>query len=192
MKKTTITFISALMLIGHGAFAEEVNVHEKADTTTVSLAPYSLGLGAGVISALSPKLKDESPAFMKMSVIQSITFMDKWNVGLDLDWLLPGQNWGGELSLDYLFANTALQPFVGAGAGMRYFETGNNFGENIGASGTVHAGVLISVMDELQLRVRVPFHVVMNKEMDMGVGLDLGILFSSPQRTNKVRKLKYQ
>lgn len=191
MKKNVITFISSLMLLGHGAFAEDVNIHEKADTTTVSLAPYSLGLGAGVISALNSELKDESPAFMKMSVIQSITFADKWSMGLDIDWLLPGQNWGGELSVDYLFANGAIQPFLGAGGGMRYFESGSDFGHNIGASGTVHAGMLISVMDELQLRIRVPFHVVANDAGDMGVGLDVGVLFSSPQRTTKVRKLKY-
>lgn len=192
MKKRILYLVAALAFLGRTAHAEDVNLSEKPETTSVSLSPYSVGLGAGVISALNPELKRESPAFMKMSIIQSITFADRWNMGLDLDWLVPGQNWGGELTLDYLLATGAIQPFIGAGGGMRYFDkAGSDFGHDIGASGTVHVGMLISVLDELQLRIRVPFHVVANDAGDRGVGLDVGFLFSSPQRTTKVRKLKY-
>jgi hypothetical protein len=191
MKIRNLYLLAALALLGQNVFAEDVNLSEKPETTTVSLSPYSLGLGAGVISALNPELKDESPAFMKLSIIQSITFADRWNVGLDADWLLPGKNWGGELSLDYLLGSGGFQPFIGAGGGIRYFDK-TDFGHDIGASGTVHVGMLIDVLDELQLRVRVPFHIVANDAGDRGVGLDVGFLFSSPQRTTKVRKLKYQ
>jgi hypothetical protein len=192
MKKRILYLVATLALLGQTARAEDVNLSETPETTSVSLSPYSLGLGAGVITALNPELKRESPAFMKMSIIQSITFADRWNMGLDLDWLLPGQNWGGELSIDYLLATGPFQPFIGAGGGMRYFEKkGSDFGHDIGASGTVHIGMLVSVMDELQLRIRVPFHVVANDAGDRGVGVDVGFLFSSPLRTTKVRKLKY-
>ena len=33
--------------------AEELNLNEKPDTVRVSLAPYSIGLGGGAISALN-------------------------------------------------------------------------------------------------------------------------------------------
>ncbi len=190
--KPSIFALASLFFLTHPIHAEDVNLNEKADTTTVSLAPYSIGLGAGVVSALNSELKDESPAFMKMSIIQSITFADRWNMGLDIDWLLPGQNWAGELSLDYLLGKGSFQPFIGAGAGIRYFDKPSaDFGNNIGASGTVHVGMLLDIMDELQLRIRVPYHIVANTAGDQGVGLDIGFLFSSPQRTSKVRKLKY-
>lgn len=192
MKTQLLTLLAALSLGGQAVMAEDLNLNNKADTVTGSLSPYSFGLGAGVVTALNPELEDESPAFMKLSIIQSITFAERWNMGLDLDWLLPGQNWGGELSLDYLLATGSFQPFIGAGGGMRYFDkSSRDFGENIGVSGTVHAGMLLDVMDELQLRIRVPFHMIANRDGDRGVGLDVGFLFSSPHRNTKVRKLKY-
>ena len=172
------------------ARAEDLNLNEKPDTVQASLAPYSLGLGAGVVSAVNDELSARSAAFLKLSVIQSVQFTDHVAAGLDLDWLLPGQNWGGDLTLDYLILTGAIKPFVGIGGGIRYFDK-PAFGDGIGASGTVHAGLILDVMDEMQLRIRVPFHVVANKDMDQGVGLDVGFLFSSPLRTTKVKKLKY-
>jgi hypothetical protein len=173
------------------ARAEDLNLNEKPDTVQASLSPYSLGLGAGVISAVNDELSNRSAAFMKLSVIQSIQFTDHMAAGLDLDWMLPGQNWGGDLTLDYLMATGAIKPFVGVGGGIRYFDKAGPFGDNIGASGTVHAGLLLDVIDEMQLRIRVPYHVVANKAMDQDVGIDVGFLFSSPLRTTKVKKLKY-
>ena len=185
--------VVAMVLLGKTVRAEDVNLTDMPETTTVSLSPYSLGIGAGVISALNPELEARSPAFMKLSIIQSIAFADRWNMGLDLDWLLPGQNWGGEVSLDYLMGSRSFRPFIGAGGGMRYFDKrGTDFGHDLGVSGTVHVGMVVDVMDELQLRIRVPFHIVANDAGDRGVGLDVGVLFSSPQRTTSVRKLKYR
>ncbi len=192
MKKSILCLIATLALSGQALHAENVNLAETPETTSVSLSPYSFGFGGGVITALNPELKKESPAFLKMSIIQSITFAERWNMGLDIDWLVPGQNWGGEMSIDYLMGAGSFQPFVGAGGGFRYFDkTGTDFGHDIGASGTVHVGMLLDILDELQLRIRVPFHIVANDAGDRGIGLDVGILFSSPLRKTSVRKLKY-
>jgi hypothetical protein len=174
------------------ARAEDLNLNEKPDTVkTASLSPYSLGLGAGVVSAINDELSDRSAAFLKLSIIQSLQFTDHMAAGLDLDWLAPGQNWGGELTVDYLMATGAIKPFVGVGGGIRYFDKAGPFGDNLGAAGSVHAGLMLDVMDELQLRIRVPYHVVANKAGDQGVGIDVGFLFSSPLRTTHVKKLKY-
>ncbi len=192
MKLRILFMTAALILSVRTARAEDVNINEKPETTMVSLMPYSLGVGAGVFSALNTELQDESPAFLKLSIIQSINFADRFNLGLDADWLAPGNNWGGELSLDYLLATGTFKPFFGAGGGIRYFDKANsNFGHDLGVSGTVHVGMIFDVMDELQLRIRVPFTLVANDAGDRGVGLDVGILFSSPQRTSRVKKLKY-
>src|SRR3954469_3790753 len=66
------------------ARAEDLNLNEKPDTVQASLAPYSLGLGAGAISALNNELSDRSAAFLKLSVIQSLQFTDHMAAGLDL------------------------------------------------------------------------------------------------------------
>jgi hypothetical protein len=192
MKTSMLTFAAFLAFAGPKAMAEELNLNEKPDTVTASLSPYSFGLGGGVISSLNDELSDRSPTFLKLTVTQSIQFQDHWVAGLDLDWMLPGQNWGGDLTLDYLLATGNFKPFIGAGGGFRIFDKlGSSFGNDIGASGTVHAGMLLDVLDELQLRVRVPFHVVANTAGDRGVGVDVAFLFSSPLRNTKVKKLKY-
>jgi hypothetical protein len=193
MRTQLLSLVAAIALAGGTVKAEELNLNEKPDTVQVSLSPYSLGVGAGVLSALNTELMDQSPAFLKLSVIQSINFAERWNMGLDLDWMLPGQNWGGELSVDYLLATGSFKPFLGAGGGFRYFDkTGSDFGHDLGASGTVHVGMMLDVLDEMQLRIRVPFHLVANDVRDMGIGVDVGVLFSSPLRNTKVRKLKYR
>jgi hypothetical protein len=174
------------------ARAEDLNLNEKPDTVQAFLAPYSFGLGAGVFSPVNEELSDRSAAFLRLSVIQSIRFAEHFSAGLDLDWMLPGQNWGGELALDYLIASGPIQPFTGIGGGIRYFDKRHSpFGDDLGAAGTIHAGLLLDVLDELQLRVRVPYTVVANRVWDAGVGVDVGFLLSSPLRTAKVKKLKY-
>ena len=192
MKTSMLTLAAFLAFAGPKAMAEELNLNEKPDTVVAFISPYSFGLGGGVISPLNDELSDENPTFLKLSVVQSIQFQEHWVAGLDLDWMLPGQNWGGDLTLDYLLATGSFKPFIGAGGGFRFFDKeGSSFGNDIGASGTVHAGMLLDVLDELQLRIRVPFHVVANTAGDRGVGVDVAFLFSSPLRNTKVKKLKY-
>lgn len=186
-------FLPLLALAALPVAAEDLNLNEKPDTVKVALSPYSLGIGAGAIAALNPELKNESEMFFKVSVIQSIALNDFVTVGLDLDWLFPGANWGGALNLDYTMpVGRGLKPFIGVGAGMNSFDkSGQDFGQGFGPSATVHAGLLLDVMDELQLRIRVPFTIVADHDGDRTVGLDIGLLFSSPHRNTKVKKLVY-
>ncbi|MDB5106650.1 MAG: hypothetical protein JWP91_4339 [Fibrobacteres bacterium] len=188
----TFAALAVMALTGRTVMAEELNLNETADTVKASLSPLSFGIQGGVITPLNDELSDRSAAFMKLSLVTSINFQEHWVAGMDLDWLLPGQNYGLDLTVDYLLATGAFKPFIGAGGGFRYFDKrGSDFGNDIGAAGTVHAGMLLDVLDELQLRIRVPFHVVANTAGDRGVGIDAALLFSSPHRNTKVRKLRY-
>jgi hypothetical protein len=190
--KRFLSLLAAFSLAGLDARAEDLNLNEKPDTVRVSLSPYSLGVGAGAVAALNPELRDnESEMFMKISIIQSVAINEMLNVGLDLDWLFPGSNWSGLINLDYTAPMQHFKPFIGVGAGMSYFDKGERFGNGFGPAASVHAGILLDVMDELQLRVRVPFTVVANHDGDRTVGVDIGLLFSSPHRNTKVKKLVY-
>jgi hypothetical protein len=81
---------------------------------------------------------------------------------------------------------------VGAGAGLRSLDyEGEPFGKGLGIEGLVHAGIYLDVLDNLQLRVRVPYRVIANSHKDQAAGLDVALLFSSHMRKTKVRKLNY-
>jgi hypothetical protein len=189
-----IGMLSALML---GAFsglatAEDVNLDSRPETTTVALSSWSVGPGIGVLGVLSGDLNDESPQFLSLSLAQSVRFRENWDLGIDLDWWAPGNNYGGALSLSYLFGDMAVKPFLGVGVGLRSVDyEGQSFGHGLGAEASAYAGAYLDVLDNLQLRVRVPYRFIANSPRDQVAGLDISLLFSSSQRTTKVKKLKY-
>jgi hypothetical protein len=104
MSNRILSVLAFIILGGAQARAEDINPNEKPDTVKISLSPYSIGLGAGAFFATNDELTQESEQFLKLTLAQSIAFGEDWLMNLDLDWFLPGQNWGGDLTVDYLMA----------------------------------------------------------------------------------------
>lgn len=183
--------LSALLLVTP-ASAEDVDTSNHADTVSVRLSPYAAGLGAGAFAAVNGELANESEAFLKLSFVQSIQFGDHLAMGLDINWFAPGANWGGDMTVNYLMGNASFRPFIGAGAGFHSFDKeGQDFGQGLGPSGVVHVGLMLDVMDELQMRIRVPFYIVANKDQDRMVGMDVAFLLGKPPYAKRVKKLVY-
>jgi hypothetical protein len=194
MRIATTAFLPALALIlaAGAARAEDVNLNARPETTEVALSRYAIGPAIGVIGPVSGDMSEISAQFLSLSLAQSIRFRENWDLGLDVDWWAPGNNWGGTMSVSYLFGNAAFRPFVGAGAGLRSLDyEDENFGKGLGVEGLVHAGLYLDVLDNLQLRVRVPYRVIANSHKDQAAGLDVSLMFSSGMRKTKVRKLTY-
>src|SRR5690606_13682300 len=104
--------------------------------------------GVGVLGAVSGDLTDISEQFLSLTLAQSIRFRENWDLGLDLDWWAPGNNWGGAMSVSYLFGSAAFRPFVGAGAGLRPLDyDGEPFGKGLGVEGRGQAGLFLDVLD---------------------------------------------
>ncbi len=191
MKPSILAMAASVFLTQAAAQAEDLNLNNRPETTSVALSPYSFGFGVGAMTALNPELRDESAAHIRLSFAQSIRFQENLDLGLDLDWWGPGGNWGGTLFLDYLIGQGAVRPLIGVGGGIHHWDYYDEFGEGFGAAMTAHAGILLDVTDELQLRVRIPYHLTLNANQDMSAGLDLALLISSPHRKTNVKKLKY-
>jgi opacity protein-like surface antigen len=150
-------------------------------TSPVSI--YSGGAAIGVVKAFNASLKTESRNFFRLSFINDVYLTDFTHLFMDVDWLAPRSNFGMDAGLDILASKGRFRPFLGAGVGIRYFEKkGYAFGDNFGPSATVHAGALVDFSRTVQLRVRVPYHFVLNQTRDAGAGLDIGLLFSKPFR----------
>jgi opacity protein-like surface antigen len=185
--------LAALAIIGSAQWvaAEELNLKETPETTTVALTPFSLGVEVGGLAALNDELRDKNETFFQFGIASSIIFADHFAMGLNFDWFVPGSSMGGGLTLDYILGKGAFRPFAGAGVGLHRFDNDHKFSDEFGISGTVHAGLLFDVMDELQLRVRVPLYMVANKNYDQLAGVDFALLFSNPLRNTRVKKLTY-
>jgi hypothetical protein len=162
----------------------------ESGVPTSPLAIYSGGAGMGVIRSINPDLKLESKNFFKLSFINDIYLTDIKHLFIDVDWLAPRGNFGADVGFDYLLSTSRFRPFVGAGIGLRIFDKkGFAFGDNFGPSATLHAGLIVELSKTVQLRIRLPFHAVLNETRDGGAGLDIGLLFSKPYR--HVKQLHY-
>jgi hypothetical protein len=174
------------------AQAEDVNLNNYPETTTVALSRYSVGPGIGVVGSVAGDMTRISDQFLSLSVSQSIRFRDNWDLGIDAEYWAPGSNFGGTMAVSYLIGNAAFRPFVGVGAGLRSLDYPDEaFGKGLGVEGLVHAGIYLDVLDNMQMRVRVPYRFIANSHRDQAAGLDVALLFSSSMRKTTVRKLQY-
>lgn len=173
--------------------AEDVNLNSHPETTTVALSQYSIGPGLGVVGGTAGDMSDRlSKQLLSLSLAQSIRFQENWDLGIDAEYWVPRDNYGLSMTLSYLIGNAAFRPFIGAGAGIRSLDyKGEPMGDGLGMEGLIHAGVYLDVLDNLQMRVRVPYRIIANSHGDQAIGLDIALLFSSSQRKTKVRKLTY-
>ncbi len=184
MKQKTVMVLAAVMCVTVSA-----KDPTEAGVPTSPLMTYSAGAALGVIRSVNDSLKIESRNFFKLSFANDIYLTDVKHLFIDADWLGPRANFGMDVGVDYLLPGR-FRPFFGAGVGVRYFDkAGFKFGDNFGPSATLHAGVLIRLSKTAQLRIRAPFHGVLNRTSDMGAGLDIGLIFSKPFRN--VRELDY-
>jgi len=53
----------------------------------------------------------------------------------------------------------------------------------------MHIGFELDISEKVQMRFKIPYHVVANQSRDQAVGLDMGLLFSKGYK--KVKKLEY-
>jgi hypothetical protein len=179
---TAITAVLGLCLVSWAGDPSEKGV------PTSPLTIYSGGLGIGASHALNEELKSVQTNFLKLTFANTIFFTEYIAVFFDANWFLPGSNFGADLGFDcMLLKNGAIRPFIGAGLGAHYFDKGNEFGKDFGPSGTAHIGFAIDLSDRVQIRVRVPYHLVGGETRDHLIGLETGFLFSNQFR--HVKKL---
>ena len=184
MKRTIVT--ASILICAVLAAADDPS--EKGVPTS-PLTIYSGGLGAGAFLSLNEELKRESNEFLKLSFINSIYFKDYLSLFIDINWFGPGSNFGADLGMDFLLADSDFKPFMGMGVGAQYFDKKGDFGDNFGPMVTLRLGFLLDVTDRLQVRLCVPYYFVANETRDNTAGMEIGLLFSD--RFRKVRKLNY-
>lgn len=174
-------------------FCAGMVIAEDSSERNVSKTPLKIlssGLGIGSVLSINEELKNTSEQFLSVSFINSVYLKDHINLFIDASWFAPGPNFAANMGFDFFMTQSGFRPFVGLGAGVQYYEKSNyDAGENIGPSGTIHAGFLLDVTDRLQVRFRIPYYVAANHSRDHAAGFELGFLFSG--RFKNVKKLNY-
>ena len=181
MKQVKIFIIALIMTFTLYAGESDETGYKKSPLTI-----YSGGIGLGVVRSINDELKNESKTFLDLSFINDVYITHRVHMFTDVNWLAPRLNLGVDAGFDFLFIASRFRPFIGAGIGARYFDKSDyDFGSNLGPSVTVRLGMTFDIIPEVQMRLRVPYYVVVNETTDQIVGLDLGILFSKPYRDIK-------
>jgi len=172
-------------------FTGLVSAQDSSEKSAVKtpLRIYSGGLSLGSALSINEELKDESEQFLAVSLINSFYLRDHISLFFDLNWFAPGLNFASNVGFDFFMTRSGFRPFVGFGVGVQYYDKEGPTGDNIGPSGTLHAGFLLDVTDRVQVRFRVPYYAVANQSRDHAAGLDVGILFSG--RFRNVKKLNF-
>lgn len=183
MKKMIVMLV---MICTGLVFAEDESEKSVAKSP---LKVYSGGLGVGSIVSINEELQNKSKQFVSVSLINSVYLQDHISLFIDANWFGPGENFAANIGADFFMTKSGFRPFVGLGVGVQYFDKTDDFGDNIGPAGTVHAGFLLDVTDQFQVRFRVPYYAVANETRDHAAGLEVGFLFSP--RFKNVKKLNY-
>jgi hypothetical protein len=187
VKKILTAAAVALAITAQGALAGDPS---EQGVPTSPLHIYTGGIGVGAIRSMNDELKADQSVFLKLSFLNSFYFRKDMSLFLDADWFIPGKNFGADFGFDFILFEGDIRPFIGAGVGAHYFSKKTaKFGDNFGPSGTVHLGCIIDVTDQVQIKLRVPLHVVGNEAVDQGAGIDVGMMFGSRYRS--VKKLDY-
>ncbi|MBN1575344.1 MAG: hypothetical protein JW913_02250 [Chitinispirillaceae bacterium] len=185
MKKLPAVVVTVLFCgsIIHAADPSEEGV------PTSPLKIYSAGFAMGALMSLNDELQDVSKQLFRLSIVNTFAVRDHLGLFLDVDWFIPQSNAGADLGVDFVFSRSDFRPFLGIGCGAHYIDRDEKFGDSFGPSFTAHAGFAIDLTEKVTVRMRIPYHLILNERRDHAVGLDFGFLFSS--RFRKVRKLDY-
>jgi hypothetical protein len=150
---------------------------------------YSGGFSLGGSVPVSDSLKDFTKGMGNLSFANTFFFRENVSFFWDVNWFFPRPNFGTELGADFVLLTGDVRPYLGGGVGVHYFDKSDEFSDNIGPSAVVHAGVAFELTNAVDVKVFVPYHIVMNKTRDQTVGVQFAFMFSN--RFKKVNTLEY-
>ncbi len=154
------------------------------------LSVYRGGVLFGSVYSLNPELRDYSEQFLKLNFDNRISVSPQVDVVADVNWHLPGNNFGFDLGADFYLFQGSFKPFMGFGVGAQYFDKYQDFGENIGALVTARLGMFMEIGDRLSVLIQVPYSITTNVDRDNSVGLQIGFVFSDGLR--HVQKISWK
>lgn len=185
MKKTVI--LAGVLLISNLILASDKS---EAGIPTTPLKIYSGGICIGAARSQNDEMKNDigknqlTLAFSSLlSVRSNIDFF------LDATLLQPENSYGADFGTDFIFSESDFRPFAGIGVGGYVMNHSGEFSNDFGPAVTMHVGFTMDINENVAVRLRAPFRMILNEYDDQMAGLDLTFLFSS--KFKNVKKLNY-
>ncbi|KMQ52893.1 hypothetical protein CHISP_0114 [Chitinispirillum alkaliphilum] len=176
------------LVLGLTVGAVEPQAREGRKTTPLKI--YSGGIGAGAMLDLDSEADAFSGQLFRLSFVNMWQFREHVALFADVNWFGPGRNFGADAGFDFLLSSSSLKPFLGFGIGAHHFESDEgSFSTDFGPSATLHIGFLLDITETVQVRMRLPYYVVLNEANNHGAGLDIAVMFTSP--LSRVRRIHY-
>lgn len=146
---------------------------------TKTISPYAGGIAIGPFMAMSEPFADQSKASLKISFANELILSEWAGIFIDYNYFVPDRHHGLDMGADVFLLPGPVKPLVGFGVGAHYInKDGQKFADSFGPSATAHIGVSMDINPNLQMRMRIPYHVIGNKDYDQGLGVDISFLFS--------------
>lgn len=189
--KKKFSIILILLSWSVGIFAGDPS-EEKVSNSPLKI--YSGGPSVGAVLSLNRELRRESNSYLRIALNNNFAFRENVSIFLDVNFLFPRPilkgNIGGDVGFDVYLLNKDFRPFIGFGTGAQYmYHWWGNFGDNFGPLFTAHAGFAFDLNEYLTMRLRVPYHLIMNEYRDQTIAFECSFIFSS--RFKNVKRLNY-
>ncbi len=181
--------VASLLLMAVVAQVALAGDPSEQGVKTSPLKIYAGGIGAGAMLPLNEEFETYKTRFLKLSFINTWQFQEYTALFLDMNWYAPDNDFGLDAGFDFLLSSSSFRPFFGFGIGGHYFEKTDDFNKNFAPSASAHVGFMVDITESVQVRLRIPYVVMLNESRDHGAGFDMGVMFTDKLR--KVRKLNY-
>lgn len=151
---------------------------------------YSGGISFGGQSMMNDSLKRASNMYGTIGLNNRFALNDNFDIFADAEISgFSATTLAVYSGVNGIFGTKKVRPFVGAGAGVAWYDHGSLYekGSGGGMSVTVHGGVELDVRDNFGITFSVPYRYTFNEFKDNSIGFQMGVLFFSPQK--KIKKI---
>lgn len=153
------------------------------------LSIYSGGVSFGGMSMLNAKEKDRAAdMYGSVGLNNRFAINDNFDIFADVEFYgFTSTNVAAFSGINGMFGKHKVKPFLGAGAGVSWYDHGIDTTKNAGAgmSVTAHGGVQVDLRDNFAITFTVPYRYTLNDFRDNSIGFQMGLLFSNPHKKIK-------
>lgn len=181
MKKLKLFIASLILLLNYGMAANNGIKMEEPDEKSHYRPKGYIGVLAGNYAMVVDEDNLFNDNMAKIGLEIGYRFTSTSSLYGDVNFMVPDGGWGFLLGYQQDFFATQVAPFVGIGVGSIYLfntpERDLDFSSRYCLNGNINAGVHLLRLENMNVRVRANYDVLINKQIEQSIGADLSFIF---------------